>query len=143
MLNVGVFLPFFFFFFEGVDVVLIRVFSLDVELKELQMTYRGLVVEVQSVLDVHVLQHQRQQHQHQQQSRPQSRAESPSFLTSISKPKSQNRSNTNPPAPSSSLHSLPQSQVQPFHHPQHLHPQLTYKQLASAFYTINSKYHIS
>jgi serine/arginine repetitive matrix protein 2 len=110
------------------------------------MTYRGLVVEVQGVLDAHALQHQRQQQQ-QQQPRP----GSPSFMTNLPNPKSRLRSNTSPTAPSSSssLHSLSSpSQVQPFHHTQqqqlqHSHAQLAYKQLVSAFYTINSKYRIS
>lgn len=124
------------------DLGMVREFAANVEqLKELQVTYRGLVGEVQSVLDTHALHHQQQQQQ------PPSRAASPSFLTSLSKPKSRNRSNTNPPLPSSSLHSLPPSQLQPFHqHPQQQQqntPQIAYKHLASAFYTINSKYRIS
>jgi hypothetical protein len=105
------------------------------------------VGEVQIVLDAHALQHQRQQQQ--QQSQPQSRASSPSFLTGLSKPKSRNRSNTNPQPPSSSVQTQTkqiQSKFQALHvqgayHFQH--PQLAYKQLASEFYTINSKYRIS
>jgi serine/arginine repetitive matrix protein 2 len=111
------------------------------ELRELQATYHGLVGEVQVVLDAHALQHQQQQ-----QSQPQSRSTSPSFLTGLSKPKSRNRSNTNPQPPSSSVQTQAQSKLQALHaqgayHFQH--PHLAYKQLASTFYTINSKYRIS
>ncbi|RDB27691.1 hypothetical protein Hypma_003251 [Hypsizygus marmoreus] len=127
------------------DLVMVKEFAANVEqLKELQMTYHELVVEVQSILDMHAHQHAQQQ-QHQQ---PQSRATSPSFFSHISRPMSRNRSNTNPsssPPTSNSNNSIPLTST-PFSSipiPMHPNPQLAYKQLASAFYTINSKYRIS
>ena len=81
-----------------------------VELKGLQATYHGMVVEIQALLDNHV-------HIHSQQQA--TRSVSPSFF---SRPVGRKRSNTNP-GPT----------------PQHI----AYKQLASEFYTINSKYRIT
>ena len=68
------------------------------ELKELQTTYHNLIVKMQGILNTHV------QQQQQEQSWPRSLATSPSFLTSLSKPKSHHRSNAIPePGPSSTL----------------------------------------
>ncbi|KAG5640617.1 hypothetical protein DXG03_007903, partial [Asterophora parasitica] len=125
------------------DSILI-VFSFFAELKELQLTYDGLVAEVQAILDAHAHAHA-QQHQQPQQSR----ATSPSFFANLARPLSRHRSNTNPPPPSASTTSLARTlgSNQPSSAPPHdintSNLQLAYKQLASAYYTIKSKYRIS
>ncbi|KAF8731059.1 hypothetical protein AX14_005263 [Amanita brunnescens Koide BX004] len=93
------------------DLGMVRDFAQNVEqLKGLQATYHGMVVEIQALLDS-------QAHLHSQQQAI--RSVSPSFF---SRPVSRQRSNTNP-GPT----------------PQHV----AYKQFASEFYTINSKYRIT
>ncbi|TFK35721.1 hypothetical protein BDQ12DRAFT_706594 [Crucibulum laeve] len=96
------------------DLGMVRDFAANVEqLKELQNVYHTLVGQIQGTLDAHAHMHALQQ---QQQS---ARASSPTFF------KKRTRSNTNPGPPPPTA------------------PQLAYKELASAFYTINSKYRIS
>ncbi|KIL63035.1 hypothetical protein M378DRAFT_198963 [Amanita muscaria Koide BX008] len=97
------------------DLGMVREFAHNVEqLKELQATYHDLVVEIQEVLDSHAHLHATQQ--------VVARSVSPSFFL---RPVGRKRSNTNPgPTPDPTR-------------------QLAYKQLASAFYTINSKYRIT
>ncbi|KAJ7465938.1 hypothetical protein FB451DRAFT_1561245 [Mycena latifolia] len=100
------------------DLGMVREFARNVEeLKELQGTYQTLVSEVQGILDMHVL------HPSQfKEKEKESRVSSPTFF----KRHRSNTSSSNPNAPS----------------PQEMQ-QAAYKQLASAFYTINSKYRIS
>lgn len=100
------------------DLGMVREFAANIEqLKELQQTYHTLVLEVQSILDMHA-----QLHATSSTAPPLERATSP---TLFSLKKTRPRSNTNPTAsPRPSL------------------SQLAYKELASAFYTINSKYRI-
>ncbi|KAJ7205425.1 hypothetical protein GGX14DRAFT_367964 [Mycena pura] len=102
------------------DLGLVREFARNVEeLKELHATYQSLVAEVQGILDVHVLQPSQQK---EEQAKRESSRASPTFFR-------RNRSNTassNPGAPSPVVQQ-----------------QQAYKQLASAFYTINSRYRIS
>ncbi|KAF8884638.1 hypothetical protein BD779DRAFT_1471962 [Infundibulicybe gibba] len=94
------------------DLGMVREFAGRVEqLKELQVTYHSLVVEVQTILDMHANLH------------APSRATSPSLFRPITR----NRANTNTHPPHDGSLSSPAA----------------YKQLASAFYTINSKYRIS
>ncbi|KAF9458291.1 hypothetical protein BDZ94DRAFT_1270935, partial [Collybia nuda] len=117
------------------DLGMVREFAANVEqLKELQMTYHELVREVQGILDSHMLQSQAQQ-----QAQP--RATSPSFLQNLSRPISRHRSHTNPASPPSSS-SLPTPPSTAPTNP-NSYAQMAIKQLASAFYTINSKYRIS
>ncbi|KAK2463307.1 hypothetical protein APHAL10511_004962 [Amanita phalloides] len=97
------------------DLGMVKEFANSVEqLRELQGVYHALVIEIQALLD-----DQAHLHAVQQQA---ARSVSPSFF---SRPVGRRRSNTNPPPP-----------LVP---PQHL----VYKQLASAFYTINSKYRMT
>ncbi|KAK7038373.1 hypothetical protein R3P38DRAFT_543541 [Favolaschia claudopus] len=100
------------------DLGMVREFARNVEeLKELQNTYQTLVLEVQGILDAHVLHHPVQSREKEESART-----SPTFFK-------RHRSNT-----SSSQNGPPSAQqVQ----------QQAYKQMASAFYTINSKYRIS
>ncbi|KAJ6568111.1 hypothetical protein B0H10DRAFT_2109893 [Mycena sp. CBHHK59/15] len=101
------------------DLGMVREFARNVEeLKELQDTYQALVSEVQGILDMHVL--------HPTQPKESSRVSSPTFFK-------RHRSNTSSSNPGAS--SQPPSEIQT--------QQQAYKQLASAFYTINSKYRIS
>ncbi|KAJ7279675.1 hypothetical protein C8J57DRAFT_1712629 [Mycena rebaudengoi] len=106
------------------DLGMVREFARNVEeLKELQDTYQTLVSEVQGILDNHVL--------HPPAKEPEpgpSRVSSPTFF----KRHRSNTSSSNPGAPSS-----------PVVQTQAASQQQAYKQLASAFYTINSKYRIS
>ncbi|KAJ7726174.1 hypothetical protein DFH07DRAFT_1001916 [Mycena maculata] len=98
------------------DLGMVREFARNVEeLKELQGTYQTLVSEVQGILDMHVL------HPAQLKEKDAGRVASPTFFR-------RHRSNTSfsPGAPS------PVAEQQQ-----------AYKQLASTFYTINSKYRIS
>ncbi|KAJ7627816.1 hypothetical protein DFH06DRAFT_727810 [Mycena polygramma] len=102
------------------DLSMVREFARNVEeLKELQGTYQALVLEVQGILDMHVL--------HPSQLKEKEEKEparvSPTFFK-------RHRSNTS----SSNNGPPPTAQQQ---------AQQAYKQLASAFYTINSKYRIS
>ena len=90
--------------------ILLMLTFVFVELKGLQATYHGMVVEIQALLDNHI---------HIQSQQQATRSVSPSFF---SRPVGRKRSNTNP-GPT----------------PQHV----AYKQLASEFYTINSKYRIT
>ncbi|KAF8968624.1 hypothetical protein BDZ97DRAFT_1755279 [Flammula alnicola] len=111
------------------DLGMVREFATNVEqLKDLQQTYNALVSELQSILEAHVQQHTLQA------PAPLPRTTSPSFfanLTTKAKPKTRARSNTNPtPEPSASVQDVTT-------------PQLAYKEMASAFYSINSKYRIS
>ncbi|KAK7058973.1 hypothetical protein VNI00_001597 [Paramarasmius palmivorus] len=90
------------------DLGMVREFASNVEqLKDLQLTYSNLVMEVQSVLDAYA-------------SQASSRAASPSFFGL------RVRSNSSMPSSSNGQQ-----------------PQQAYKQLAAAFYTINSKYRIA
>ncbi|PFH46288.1 hypothetical protein AMATHDRAFT_51142 [Amanita thiersii Skay4041] len=100
------------------DLGMVREFASNVEqLRVLQATYHDLVVEIQQILDSHAYLHAQQQ---QQAAAAAARSVSPSFF---SRPKGRRRSNTNPgPGPEQ---------------------QFAYKQLASSFYTINSKYRIT
>ncbi|KAF8627957.1 hypothetical protein AX15_004168 [Amanita polypyramis BW_CC] len=97
------------------DLGMVREFAHNVEqLRDLQCTYHGLVVEIQALLDSHAYLHAQQA----------TRSVSPSFF---SRPVRRKRSNTNPdpaPAPAPAQH-------------------MAYKELVSAFYTINSKYRIT
>lgn len=82
------------------------------------------MAEVQSILDTHAAQHAQQVHPPDAQ-----RTTSPSFFSNL-KPRTRGRSNTNPtPSARQSIEVTP--------------PQMAYKELAAAFYTINSKYRIS
>ncbi|KAG6909511.1 hypothetical protein DXG01_017068 [Tephrocybe rancida] len=129
------------------DMERVREFAAGVErLKELQTTYGKLAAEVQGILDQQHHQQQQQQLERQQQlEKQQTRSITPSFFANLPRPMSRNRSNTNPPPPSASTVSLAQSlalspppssaPAAPPHH--------AYKQLASAYYTIRSKYRIS
>ncbi|KAJ7304614.1 hypothetical protein DFH08DRAFT_903084 [Mycena albidolilacea] len=101
------------------DLGMVREFARNVEeLKDLQGTYQTLVLEVQGILDMHVL--------HPTQSREKAEKEptrtSPTFFK-------RHRSNTSTSGSSPTVQQQTQQQA--------------YKQLASAFYTINSKYRIS
>lgn len=79
-------------------------------------------------------------HSHAQHHLPQPRASSPGFFANLSR--SRHRSNTNPtPMSSTTSFALPPFSAPPFNN--NINPQIAYKQLASAFYTINSKYRIS
>ncbi|KAJ7649163.1 hypothetical protein B0H17DRAFT_427789, partial [Mycena rosella] len=101
------------------DLGMVREFARNVEeLKELQDTYQSLVTEVQGILDMHVL----HPSQLKEKDAEPSRMSSPTFF----RRHRSNTSSSNPNAPSP-------AQVQ----------QQAYKQLAAAFYTINSKYRIS
>ncbi|KAJ7473756.1 hypothetical protein B0H11DRAFT_1614368, partial [Mycena galericulata] len=101
------------------DLGMVREFARNVEeLKELQGTYQSLVSEVQEILDLHVL----QTSQLKEKEKDPSRVASPTFF----KRHRSNTSSSNPGAPSPAMQQ-----------------QQAYKQLASAFYTINSKYRIS
>ncbi|KAJ7038782.1 hypothetical protein C8F04DRAFT_1088478 [Mycena alexandri] len=101
------------------DLSMVREFARNVEeLKELQGTYQTLVAEVQGILDMNLL----HASQPKEKEKEKERVASPTFF----KRHRSNTSSSNPNAPS------PQ-QVQ----------QQAYKQLASAFYGINSKYRIS
>ncbi|KAJ7728869.1 hypothetical protein B0H16DRAFT_232436 [Mycena metata] len=101
------------------DLSMVREFARNVEeLKELQGTYQTLVMEVQGILDMNLL----HASQPKEKEKEKERVASPTFF----KRHRSNTSSSNPNAPS------PQ-QVQ----------QQAYKQLASAFYGINSKYRIS
>ncbi|KAJ6462471.1 hypothetical protein C8R45DRAFT_1080599 [Mycena sanguinolenta] len=101
------------------DLGMVREFARNVEeLKELQNTYQALVLEVQGILDMHVL-HPPPAKEKEEKEVARS---SPTFFK-------RHRSNTS----SSNPHSPTIQQTQ----------QQAYKQLASAFYTINSKYRIS
>lgn len=103
------------------------------ELKELQQTYNGLVVEIQSIFESHVQRHVRETPS------PLPRTTSPSFFANLStkaRPKTRARSNTNPTPGQISISNSPSTQDVTT-------AQLTYKEMASAFYTINSKYRIS
>ncbi|KAG6844824.1 hypothetical protein H0H87_003391 [Tephrocybe sp. NHM501043] len=128
------------------DMERVREFAAGVEqLKELQATYEKLVGEVQDILDQQHHQQQQQQLEKQQLlERQQTRSTTPSFFSNLQRPMSRNRSNTNPPPPSASTVSLAQSLVlgsPPSSAP--AAPPQAYKQLASAYYTIRSKYRIS
>ncbi|KAF8334358.1 hypothetical protein F5887DRAFT_991430 [Amanita rubescens] len=102
------------------DLGMVRDFAQNVEqLKGLQGIYHGMVVEIQALLDRHAQMHSQYQQQLQLQQLQAARSISPTFF---SRPVSRRRSNTNP-GPT----------------PQHV----AYKQLASEFYTINSKYRIT
>ncbi|KAF8181179.1 hypothetical protein K438DRAFT_2021191 [Mycena galopus ATCC 62051] len=101
------------------DLGMVREFARNVEeLKELQGTYQSLVLEVQGILDMHVL-HPSQLKEKEEKEKEPSRT-SPTFFK-------RHRSNTSTSGPSSP----------------NIQQQQAYKQLASAFYTINSKYRIS
>ncbi|KAJ7154074.1 hypothetical protein C8R46DRAFT_444865 [Mycena filopes] len=103
------------------DLGMVREFARNVEeLKELQDTYQTLVMEVQGILDLNLL--HASQPKEREKEKEKERVASPTFF----KRHRSNTSSSNPNAPS------PQ-QVQ----------QQAYKQLASAFYGINSKYRIS
>ncbi|KAJ8083987.1 hypothetical protein PM082_002754 [Marasmius tenuissimus] len=94
------------------DLGMVREFASNVEqLKELQVSYNSLVLEVQGVLDAYA----------QQAS---SRSTSPNFF-GLPRPRSRTR---------------PNGAGQPSSQPP---PQQAYKQLAAAFYTINSRYKIA
>ncbi|KAF7317486.1 hypothetical protein MKEN_00835000 [Mycena kentingensis (nom. inval.)] len=98
------------------DLGMVREFARNVEeLKELQATYKSLISEVQGLLDTHVL--------HPPTAPPKDDVRSsPTFF----KRHRSNTSSSNPNAPSPLVQQ-----------------QQAYKQLASAFYGINSKYRIS
>ncbi|KAG6810622.1 hypothetical protein H0H92_011090 [Tricholoma furcatifolium] len=124
--------------------------GLFVELKELHLTYQKLVGEVQAVLDQQHLQQQQQQLEKQQQlERQNTRSATPnSFFANLPRPMSRNRSNTTLPPPSASTISLAQTLAlspSPASAPAAPSASVaqTYKQLASAYYTIRSKYRIS
>jgi hypothetical protein len=91
----------------------------SIELKELQGTYQTLVLEVQGILDMHVL--------HPSQLREKEEKESARTSPTFFKRHRSTTSSSNGAPP------ITQQQTQ----------QQAYKQLASAFYTINSKYRIS
>ncbi|KAJ7268176.1 hypothetical protein B0H12DRAFT_1097386 [Mycena haematopus] len=100
------------------DLGMVREFARNVEeLKELQGTYQALVLEVQGILDMHVLHPPQTKEKEEKEARS-----SPTFFK-------RHRSNT---STSGGPHSPATHQTQQ-----------AYKQLASAFYTINSKYRIS
>ncbi|KAF9556528.1 hypothetical protein CPC08DRAFT_90775 [Agrocybe pediades] len=112
------------------------------EIKDLQDTYNSLVSEVQAILDEHA-------HRHAQQAylsaasppiQPQPRSASPSFLSGLAI-RGRGRSNTNPsatpPVIPSQRPSMDESSTSSHGQP------LPYKELASRFYTINSKYRLS
>ncbi|KAJ6537703.1 hypothetical protein B0H19DRAFT_1180693 [Mycena capillaripes] len=102
------------------DLGMVREFARNVEeLKELQGTYQALVLEVQGILDMHVL------HPSQLKEKEEPARVSPTFF----KRHRSNTSSSNNGAPSPTTQQQSQQQA--------------YKQLASAFYTINSKYRIS
>ncbi|KAG6864925.1 hypothetical protein C0991_006346 [Blastosporella zonata] len=129
------------------DMERVREFAAGVErLKELQGTYEKLVAEVQGILDQQ--HHNQQQHQLEKQhqlERQQTRPTTPSFFANLPRPMSRHRSNTNPPPPSASTVSLAQNLVlspPPLSAPA-ASAHLAYKQLASSYYTIRSKYRIS
>ncbi|KAJ6539847.1 hypothetical protein DFH09DRAFT_929926 [Mycena vulgaris] len=103
------------------DLGMVREFARNVEeLKELQDTYQSLVSEVQGILDMHVLHPSQLKEKEKETSRV-----SPTFF----KRHRSNTSSSNPNVPSPIVQQPTQQQA--------------YKQLASAFYTINSKYRIS
>ncbi|KAF8642070.1 hypothetical protein AX16_009686 [Volvariella volvacea WC 439] len=118
------------------DLGMVKEFAANIDqLRELQRTYHGLVMEVQHILDTQAhlyAQQQQQLRQQHRQSMPQSpsRAASPTFF---GRSKTRNRSN-------SQAQSRPQSAISTSTTST---TNLAYKQLASAFYTINSKYRIS
>ncbi|KAJ7060352.1 hypothetical protein C8F01DRAFT_1142372 [Mycena amicta] len=96
------------------DLGMVREFARNVEeLKELQATYQALVSEVQGLLDTHVL-------------NPPAKDDSARVSPTFFRRHRSNTSSSNPNAPSPLVQQ-----------------QLAYKQLAAAFYTINSKYRIS
>ncbi|KAJ7138187.1 hypothetical protein C8R44DRAFT_766994 [Mycena epipterygia] len=108
------------------DLGMVREFARNVEeLKELQGTYQTLVLEVQGILDMHVL----HPSQLKEKEKEPTRVSSPTFF----KRHRSNTSSSNPNVPSPAIQQQTQAQTQ----------QQAYKQLASAFYTINSKYRIS
>jgi len=110
------------------------------EIKDLQQTYNSLVSEVQAILDDHA-------HRHAQQAflaasmssaQPHPRSASPSFLSGLAI-RTRGRSNTNPsPTPPVISSQRPSIDENPGHG-----QILPYKELASKFYTINSKYRLS
>ncbi|KAF7364134.1 hypothetical protein MSAN_01072600 [Mycena sanguinolenta] len=100
------------------DLGMVREFARNVEeLKELQNTYQALVLEVQGILDMHVL--------HPPPAKEKEEKEAARSSPTFFKRHRSNTSSSNPHSP------IQQTQQQ------------AYKQLASAFYTINSKYRIS
>lgn len=127
-------------------------------LKALQATYEKLVTQVQNLLDQQHHQQQQQQLARQQQlvnqqqpeiTRSATRPSTPSFFANLPRPLSRNRSRstTKPPPPSASSLSLAASLAPvslPVLVPTPPIPAVNaYKQLASAYYTIRSKYRIS
>lgn len=103
------------------------------ELKELQETYNRLVTGIQSIFESHVQRHVRETPS------PLPRTTSPSFFANLStkaRPKTRARSNTNPTP--SQIYSSNSPSMQDV-----TTAQLAFKEMASAFYTINSKYRIS
>ncbi|KAJ4486125.1 hypothetical protein J3R30DRAFT_3401769 [Lentinula aciculospora] len=138
------------------DLGMVKEFAGRVEqLKNLQMTYHNLVVEVQSILDAHHTQHAQQA--------AQSRAASPSSAPSPLGPSSSSPSSSTSPSamnifrPLSRIRSNTSSTISPSQsatsdspvtslaYPtpdSYPHPE-TYKHLAAAFYTINSRYKIA
>ncbi|KAJ3482378.1 hypothetical protein NLJ89_g12143 [Agrocybe chaxingu] len=131
------------------------------EIKELQQTYRALASEIQAMLDAqaHDLHHHHHKHQHQEHQPPSVPNPPPppakdsthttssffSALRDIRKPKRRGRSNTNSSPRSSPQHEQPKEKVMEEEQPsnskskEHL---LAYKELASAFWGITSKYRI-
>jgi len=100
------------------------------------MTYGALVVEVQLILDAYVVRHEQLQAQQTSPiSAPMASPVPPPFTTSFIqlKPKKRPRSNTNQSAPQPETD--PCSPTTP--------AQVSYNELASAFYVINSKYRIT
>ena len=102
-----------------------------IEMKELQKTYSDLVGQVQGIIDAQI-------HLHEQQPQHPPRTTSPSFFAIISKPtRTRLRSHTNPPGAQVNKRPLTSPSTDS------IAPHLAYKQLASAFYTLFSKYRIS
>jgi serine/arginine repetitive matrix protein 2 len=108
----------------------------NTELKDIQRTYNFLVSEIQSLLDAYAAQHAEQQSQRATIPVPAgpARAITPSFFSNL-KPKTRIRSNTNSTSP------LP-SETEAVEDPTVTKAYMAYKALSSAFYLINSKYHI-
>ncbi|EFI26550.1 hypothetical protein CC1G_15763 [Coprinopsis cinerea okayama7 len=132
------------------DLGMVREFAGHVEhMKTLQTTYDTLVAEVQAVLErqaagwYHAQQQQQQQARDAEQSEEQPRAISPSFFNNLVGSarsgglKVRKRSNTNPDQ------AQPPQPTQPILSAQDQANKAAYKDLATAFYTINSKYRIS
>ncbi|KAF8180890.1 hypothetical protein BJ912DRAFT_619306 [Pholiota molesta] len=116
------------------DLGLVREFANSVDqLKELQETYHGLVAEIQLIFESHIQRHVRETPS------PLPRTTSPSFFANLAtkaRPKTRARSNTNPTPGKIATSDSPSMQDVTT-------AQFAYKEMAAAFYTINSKYRIS